>query len=467
MIFRRNILQHTQNGFNKYSLNNKENVPQKKEWTFGAPTKPILNEKPRVFIKQPLSIKQAPLATNTQPARNNIGENDGVHEVNLLKVPNTQSQSQPNQPRLPLLPINQRNATTTTATQKDASYHVDKLREYLNRRNDKLKNPTTSSITSTTATSVPSNIRVNTGIKPNPTMTSTTKTLATSAKSLPIRKKPVPKIKIPNVTRIQKVEPNHVHIAAKDRIHPVVTFPTISNVGSTSYRKEDLNLKEAPQSNKVATTVDQKQTQKFEIPISSEGNSHSDVPGTLAKKAETPRKRKREDEVEVSSAYKDDQDEYDLALMTEYSTWKYEERYHPYILSTLMMVLRDYYPNLNHTNYVIRDAEIAVLQVLDFDIGWPGPLSFLRRCSRADNSDLYARTIAKYVLEQVLIDPRLLQYKPSIQAAAAMFIGCRIMNRSKWTEEMVEYSGYTYDELIPVVSDINRCLRNDEVILGT
>jgi Cyclin len=41
-------------------------------------------------------------------------------------------------------------------------------------------------------------------------------------------------------------------------------------------------------------------------------------------------------------------------------------------------------------------AERFMIDVLEFDMGWPGPMSFLRRTSKADDYDYETRTLAKY-----------------------------------------------------------------------
>jgi len=79
-----------------------------------------------------------------------------------------------------------------------------------------------------------------------------------------------------------------------------------------------------------------------------------------------------------------------------------------------------------------RRGEREILAFLDYRLGWPGPLSFLRRCSMADSGEFWARAVAKYILEAVLFDQRLLIHKPSMQAAAALNIGRRMMGRLEW-----------------------------------
>ncbi|KAF9927776.1 G2/mitotic-specific cyclin [Mortierella alpina] len=107
-----------------------------------------------------------------------------------------------------------------------------------------------------------------------------------------------------------------------------------------------------------------------------------------------------------------------------------------------------------------RDCEQDLLLMLDYKLGWPGPLSFLRRCSRVDESEFVARTIAKFVLEVILNHHAFLVYKPSIQAAAAMYIGRFVLGRKTWSNTMTEYSGYTLQELEPAIMDVISFLKD-------
>ncbi|KAJ2843371.1 B-type cyclin, partial [Coemansia brasiliensis] len=79
---------------------------------------------------------------------------------------------------------------------------------------------------------------------------------------------------------------------------------------------------------------------------------------------------------------------------------KYEEMHVPSIKDIEYMVEN------NFTEDEILRAERYILRMLNFDLGWPGPLSFLRRVSKADEYDVATRTLAKYLIEVTLIDER-------------------------------------------------------------
>ncbi|KAJ1754061.1 B-type cyclin, partial [Coemansia sp. RSA 2523] len=72
---------------------------------------------------------------------------------------------------------------------------------------------------------------------------------------------------------------------------------------------------------------------------------------------------------------------------------KYEEMHVPSIKDIEYMVEK------NYSEDEILRAERYILRMLNFDLGWPGPLSFLRRVSKADDYDMATRTLAKYFIE--------------------------------------------------------------------
>lgn len=103
--------------------------------------------------------------------------------------------------------------------------------------------------------------------------------------------------------------------------------------------------------------------------------------------------------------------------------------------------------------YTIEDffkAELFMIDVLEFDMGWPGPMSFLRRTSKADDYDYETRTLAKYFLEVTIIDHRFVALQPSWLAAGAHYLLRKILNKGAWTELHVFYSGYTEEQLRPL-----------------
>lgn len=93
----------------------------------------------------------------------------------------------------------------------------------------------------------------------------------------------------------------------------------------------------------------------------------------------------------------------------------------------------------------IKNAEMFMLTSLEFNIGWPNPMNFLRRISKADRYDFQTRSIAKFILEFIMCSHKFVDVKPSVTSAMAMFIAKRITQQDKtkpiWDETFEHYSG--------------------------
>ncbi|KAJ6438611.1 G2/mitotic-specific cyclin cdc13 [Purpureocillium lavendulum] len=105
----------------------------------------------------------------------------------------------------------------------------------------------------------------------------------------------------------------------------------------------------------------------------------------------------------------------------------------------------------------ILKAERFMLSMLSFELGWPGPMSFLRRVSKADDYDLDTRTLAKYFLELTIMDERFVASPPSFLAAGAHCLSRLILNKGDWTLQHVHYSGYTWMQVKPLVAMMIEC----------
>ncbi|KAL1956431.1 hypothetical protein VTO42DRAFT_7317 [Malbranchea cinnamomea] len=130
---------------------------------------------------------------------------------------------------------------------------------------------------------------------------------------------------------------------------------------------------------------------------------------------------------------------------------KYEEINCPSVKEIVYMVDNGY------TEDEILKAERYMLSMLHFELGWPGPMSFLRRISKADDYDLETRTLAKYFLEVTIMDERFVGSPPSFIAAAAHCLSRLMLRKGTWTAEHVYYSNYTYSQLYPLMVLILEC----------
>jgi hypothetical protein len=109
-----------------------------------------------------------------------------------------------------------------------------------------------------------------------------------------------------------------------------------------------------------------------------------------------------------------------------YVAAKYEEINCPSVQEVTFMVDGSY------TQEEILKAERFMLTMLKFELGWPGPLSFLRRISKADEYDVDTRTVAKYFLEVTLMDERFVGCAPSFLAAGTHCLARLMLRKGDW-----------------------------------
>jgi G2/mitotic-specific cyclin 3/4 len=105
---------------------------------------------------------------------------------------------------------------------------------------------------------------------------------------------------------------------------------------------------------------------------------------------------------------------------------KYEEINCPSVQEIVYMVDGAY------TADEVLKAERFMLSMLQFELGWPGPMSFLRRISKADDYDLETRTLAKYFLEITVMDERFVGCVPSFLAAGAHSLARFMLKKGDW-----------------------------------
>jgi G2/mitotic-specific cyclin 1/2 len=85
-----------------------------------------------------------------------------------------------------------------------------------------------------------------------------------------------------------------------------------------------------------------------------------------------------------------------------------------------------------YTESEILQAERYVLKTLDWNLGFPNPVHYLRRVSKADGYDVKVRTLAKYLLEISCLEWRLLAAPPSLMAAASIWLARLALGYEQW-----------------------------------
>ncbi|KAG0196480.1 G2/mitotic-specific cyclin [Mortierella sp. GBA30] len=122
---------------------------------------------------------------------------------------------------------------------------------------------------------------------------------------------------------------------------------------------------------------------------------------------------------------------------------KYEEVMAPSVQNFIYM------SDGGFSDHEILQAERYMLQALGFQLCYPSPMNFLRRISKADNYDIHSRTVAKYLMEIPLLDHSFLECPPSMISGAALCLARRMMGHFDWDNNLIHYSGYTLEELMP------------------
>lgn len=112
----------------------------------------------------------------------------------------------------------------------------------------------------------------------------------------------------------------------------------------------------------------------------------------------------------------------------------------------------------------LRQAEAFIIKTLNFELNYAGPLSYLRRISKADWYDYQTRTFAKYFLEITLLDYKFIGAPKSWLAVGATYFAKKLLYPdSAWTDEHVFYGGYTEEQLIPLMEVLrDSCVNFEE-----
>ncbi|KXJ27183.1 G2/mitotic-specific cyclin-B [Exaiptasia diaphana] len=127
---------------------------------------------------------------------------------------------------------------------------------------------------------------------------------------------------------------------------------------------------------------------------------------------------------------------------------KYEEMYAPEINDFV------YITDHAYTKRQIRQMEAQIFKTLDFSLGKPLSLHFLRRNSKAGEVDAEKHTMAKYLMEVTLPDYTSVKFLPSEIAAAALCLALKLIDKSSWTPTLEYYSTYTEGQLKPCMKRI-------------
>ncbi|XP_043743491.1 G2/mitotic-specific cyclin-B1 [Cervus elaphus] len=127
---------------------------------------------------------------------------------------------------------------------------------------------------------------------------------------------------------------------------------------------------------------------------------------------------------------------------------KYEEMYPPEIGDFAFVTDNTY------TKFQIRQMEMKILRALNFSLGRPLPLHFLRRASKIGEVDVELHTLAKYLMELTMLDYDMVHFPPSQIAAGAFCLALKILDNGEWTPTLQHYLSYTEESLLAVMQHL-------------
>lgn len=81
---------------------------------------------------------------------------------------------------------------------------------------------------------------------------------------------------------------------------------------------------------------------------------------------------------------------------------------------------------------MVQKAERMILAVLQFELGWPGPMTFLRRTLVDEGDDDRIAALAQYFLEVSLMDERFISDLPSCTAAVSHLLARMMLASGAW-----------------------------------
>ena len=84
-------------------------------------------------------------------------------------------------------------------------------------------------------------------------------------------------------------------------------------------------------------------------------------------------------------------------------------------------------------------VEQYVLKTLKWNLSYTNPIYFLQRVSRADDHDVKARTIAKYLIKISCLEWRLLSAPPPLLAAATIWLARLILDNETWVRHSMSF----------------------------
>ncbi len=98
--------------------------------------------------------------------------------------------------------------------------------------------------------------------------------------------------------------------------------------------------------------------------------------------------------------------------------------------------------------------ERLILKVTEFNLNNPTSITFLRRFAKVADMTTRDRYLAFYLAELANQECTMVQFLPSQVAAGCVMLAHKIVRQTPWTPTLAAYSGYTEEQLTPVVNEL-------------
>ncbi|XP_059647388.1 G2/mitotic-specific cyclin-2-like [Cornus florida] len=96
----------------------------------------------------------------------------------------------------------------------------------------------------------------------------------------------------------------------------------------------------------------------------------------------------------------------------------------------------------------VIEMEKLMVNTLQFNMSVPTPYVFMRRFLKAAQSDKTVELLSFFIIELCLVEYEMLQYPPSLLAAAAIYTAqCSLYRSKQWTKTSEWHTNYSEDQL--------------------
>ncbi|XGW26115.1 hypothetical protein V3C99_007044 [Haemonchus contortus] len=148
-----------------------------------------------------------------------------------------------------------------------------------------------------------------------------------------------------------------------------------------------------------------------------------------------------------------------LASAAFFIASKFEERSPP-LIDDFMYVCDEQFDRPQ-----MIQAEMKVLDTVNYDIGFPLSYRYVRRYARVTKTDMPKLTLARYVLETSLMFYEFIGVSESLMAAAAILLAFKMHDKeATWSPILQKYSGYKQEDVEPLMWELNHMLHKRRIM---